>query len=330
MLLARERRQFEILRRDEQQRANRQRRVGIEMQPVKRRVLIVPDVFVKLVVFRVLDLRLVARPQRLDGVDFLPVHLDRQRHEVRVALDDPLDLPSLRKLIVLQMHDDLRPARKVIRRLDLIARLPIALPLPPLLTRTAAPRKNGDLIRDHERRIKAHAKLPDERRIHRAALRLRLELFDERLRSRVCNRPEIFNQLPVRHADARIRERDRLRRLIRREGHLQRRIRLRDFLPARLQKAQFLRGIRRIRNQLADEDLLIRVERMDDKIEELRDLGLELMFLWCSGRTHRAADSMDGADLRKGCVAATRLHRTSATNRARPLFFCPSAHPVAR
>lgn len=179
--------------------------------------------------------------------------------------------------------------------------------------------KNGDLIRRHERRIKAHAKLPDERRIHRAAsrgLRLRLELLDERLRSRMRNRPEIFNQLAMRHADARIRERDCLRRLIRRDGHLQRRIRLDDFLPARLQEAQFLRGIRRIRNQLADEDLLIRVERMDDKIEKLRDLGLELMFLWCSGRTHRAADFMDRAAMRKRAITC-HFHRFSLTARTR-------------
>ena len=246
VLLARERREFEILRRYEQQRANRQRRIRIEVQPVKRRIRVVPDVFVKLVVLRVLDLRLVACPQRLHGVHLLAIQLDRQRHEIRVALDDPLDLPRLRKLIVPQMHHDLCPPRKILRRLDLVARLPIALPLPPCLTRTAALRVNRDFIRHHERRVKAHAKLPDERRIHRPTLRLRAELLEERLRSRVRDRPEILDQLPVRHAQPRIRESDRLRRVIRRDGHLQRRIRLGDFLPARFQKSQLLARVRRI------------------------------------------------------------------------------------
>jgi hypothetical protein len=38
---------------------------------------------------------------------------------------------------------------------------------------------------------------------------------------------------------------------------------------------------------------------MDNEIEELGDLGLKLMFLWCSSRTHRAAESRDAARLRK-------------------------------
>ena len=142
-------------------------------------------------------------------------------------------------------------------------------------------------------------RIADERRIHRPALGLRFELIQKRLRSGVRDRAEIFDQLAVCHADAGIGKSDRLRRVIRRDGHLQRRIRLRDFRAARLQKSQLLTRIRRVRDQLADEDLLVRVKRVDNEIEELRDLGLEFMFLGCSGRTHRAADSMDAARLRK-------------------------------
>ena len=55
---------------------------------------------------------------------------------------------------------------------------------------------------------------------------------------------------------------------------------------------------------------------MDNEIEELRDLGLELMFLWCSGRTHRGADSMDAAHLRKrGILIGTpRCERCAVAN----------------
>ena len=40
----------------------------------------------------------------------------------------------------------------------------------------------------------------------------------------------------------------------------------------------FSDGVRRIRDQLADEDLFVRVERMNDDLEQLRDLGLEGVF----------------------------------------------------
>ena len=43
---------LEAFRRHEEQRADRERRVGVEVQPVERRLGVVADVFVKLLVFR--------------------------------------------------------------------------------------------------------------------------------------------------------------------------------------------------------------------------------------------------------------------------------------
>jgi hypothetical protein len=40
--------------------------------------------------------------------------------------------------------------------------------------------------------------------------------------------------------------------------------------------AELFQRVRRVGDQLAHEDLLLRVERMDDDIEQLADLGLEL------------------------------------------------------
>ena len=47
--------------------------------------------------------------------------------------------------------------------------------------------------------------------------------------------------------------------------------------------AQLLECVGRIRNELAHEDFLFRVERVDDDIEQLLDLGLEFEFLRCGG-----------------------------------------------
>ena len=49
--------------------------------------------------------------------------------------------------------------------------------------------------------------------------------------------------------------------------------------------AQLLERVGGVGNQFADEDFLLGVERMNDDIEELLDLGLELEFLR-SGRGH--------------------------------------------
>jgi hypothetical protein len=47
--------------------------------------------------------------------------------------------------------------------------------------------------------------------------------------------------------------------------------------------AEFFEGVGGVGDQLADEDFFLRVERVDDDIEELLDLGLELEFLRCGG-----------------------------------------------
>ena len=50
-------------------------------------------------------------------------------------------------------------------------------------------------------------------------------------------------------------------------------------------EAQFLAGIRGVRYQLAQEDLLVRIQRMDHQSQYLLGLGLELFDLWlCFGR----------------------------------------------
>ena len=56
-----------------------------------------------------------------------------------------------------------------------------------------------------------------------------------------------------------------------------------NLLFGELGVAQFFERVRGVGDEFADEDFLLRVERVDDDIEQLLDLGLELEFLRSGG-----------------------------------------------
>ena len=267
--------------RHEQQRLNRQRRVRREMQPHQRRVVIVPDEFVKLVVFLVLDLVFAARPDRLERVEPVAVQCNRKRHETRIPLDDPLDRVAFRELlrVVLEFQRDLRAARQVRRRRDLVAARAVAHPLPARLARRRRTAVNRHALGHHERRIKPDAKLPDQPRVRPLILG---QLLHERLRARVRDGAEILDQLRVRHPHARVGERDRARLVIRGEGNRRGRVRLLDRRARSLREPQLLARVRAVGNQLANEDFFVRVQRVNDDVQQLLNLGLEVMFFGCA------------------------------------------------
>jgi hypothetical protein len=94
--------------------------------------------------------------------------------------------------------------------------------------------------------------------------------------------PRFFDELGPGHADAKVLDRDGLRLVV--GGDV-------DLEPGRRRRcpsrsagvAELLEGVGGVGDQLADEDFLLRVERVDDDIEELLDLGLELELLRCGG-----------------------------------------------
>jgi hypothetical protein len=55
-----------------------------------------------------------------------------------------------------------------------------------------------------------------------------------------------------------------------------------------LEELEFLAGVGRVGDQLADEDLFVGVKGMDNEIEQLRDFGLESVF-FDRGHKMRAA-----------------------------------------
>ena len=80
-----------VFARREDQRVDRERRVGAEMQAVGRLVEGLAGELIERLVFLLGDLGLVLQPQRLDLVDALAVEEDREADEVAVVLDEVLD-----------------------------------------------------------------------------------------------------------------------------------------------------------------------------------------------------------------------------------------------
>src|SRR5436190_1061379 len=93
------------------------------------------------------------------------------------------------------------------------------------------------------------------------------------------DRAKVFHQFSVRHPNTGIGKDDRVFLFVRLDGDFQRKIRLVNRLAGTLQKAELFQRIRAIGNQLANENLFIRVEGMNDNIQQLLNLSLKLMFL---------------------------------------------------
>jgi hypothetical protein len=91
----------------------------------------------------------------------------------------------------------------------------------------------------------------------------------------VRDRAEVLDQLGARHPDPEILDREGLRLVIRRYVDLELELVVEDGLLRQLEVPLLLQRVRRVRHQLPHEYLLLRVEGVDDDIEQLLDLGLE-------------------------------------------------------
>src|SRR3989304_3192547 len=86
---------------------------------------------------------------------------------------------------------------------------------------------------------------------------------------------DVRNHLVTRHADAVVGDRDGARLPVETDVELQLGVVFKQILRGQRLEAQLVAGIRRVRNQLAQEDLLVAVQRVDHEIEQLLDLGLK-------------------------------------------------------
>ncbi len=263
--------------------------------PGERRLVVVADGLVELFVLLGRDVLLVAAPQGVGLVDrfpfagldhvaglvvlaFLPLlffHEDGQRDMVGILADDLLELPGIEVFVgvVAQVQRDAGAAlgTRDVGHFE-VARA-AAHPAHALLRRQAgAARFDRDLVGHDEARIEAHAELADELCV---GLLVAAELAHEVLGTTFCDGAEVVDGFLARQADALVGDGDGARGLVERKAHVQVGLVFVQLGVVDGLEAQLVAGVRCVRDQLAQEDFLVGVQRMRDEMQQLRDFSLE-------------------------------------------------------
>ena len=213
-----------------------------------------------------------------------PLHLDRVADEVGVALDDAGD-DAVAGVVV---H-----AVLVVGRLEVqrhrgpgLGPLAVADQVGAVAGRLPARRRLGaepaghqhDLVGDHERRVEADAELPDQpgRGLGVALLLSLAQRGHELLGARARDGADVLDHVVAGHADAVVGDRQGAGDRVDVEPEVELtglgQLALRQLLePALVER------VGAVRDQLAEEDVLVGVERVDHEVEQLLDLGLEVV-----------------------------------------------------
>ena len=282
---------------------------------LERIVPVVADVLVELAVLVLGHLVLAPRPDGLHRVERFALEPDRVRDEVGVALDDLLEHAVLRVIpqpvflvLRLEVEGHGRPRGRTIGRRDRVAAVSRRLPARGVF-RARAPGEHRDAVRDHEARVKPHAELTDQLR---GRDRLRLpDGLDELPRTRAGDRPDVLDQFLPGHPDAVVVHGQRARIRIDLEGDL-RLARRRQLRAAQRLEPHLVDGIRGVRDQLAQENILVRVQGVDHEVQELADLGLKFVALCLVVHglimSRGSPRSVRGRSRRARVVAPSRQH----------------------
>ncbi len=232
--------------------------------------------FVKLGVFLVFDLVLGTQPEGRNRVDVLAVEIDRERHERAVAFEDGLDLVFLGVVfaVVFELNDNLGAAAFAFDLVNGVGTGSVAGPDVSLLLFLPGAGVDLDRLGDHEGRVEPDAELTDEVVVLGAAL---LDGLEEGLGAGMGDGAEEFDQLVAGHPDAVVLDREGLGLVVGGEVDLEFQLVVDDLFLGNLRVAELLERIGRVGDEFANENLLLGVERMDDDIEQLLDLGLEFV-----------------------------------------------------
>ena len=181
----------------------------------------------------------------------------------------------------------------------------------PGLVRPGAVRVDGDFVRDHERRIEADAELPDERGGFLARV-FRRKLVEEGLGAGAGDGAKPLRQVFAGHADAVVREGQRLGVGIDRDLDRERRAVLDQFRLGDRFVAQLLAGVGRVGDELADENLPVGIDRMDHEVQQARNVGLEALGRGFAGRgLGVGGQSRTSRDMLKSEMPAETARRTA-------------------
>jgi hypothetical protein len=92
------------------------------------------------------------------------------------------------------------------------------------------------------------------------------------------------------HADAAVADRQGAALAVRYQLDLEQRVGLEQGMILQRLELQLVERVGGVRDELAEEDFLVRVERVDDDVEELTGLGLERQGLRCGIHTCHFTD----------------------------------------
>ena len=196
---------------------------------------------------------------------------------VGVAVHDSAQARSVEEaVLVLALAQMQHHPRAALRRLHGLHReiaLAAGFPTHALVPRKARPaRGDGDAIGDHEARVEADAELTDELRVSRLVPGQR---FQELAGAGLGDRAEILDDLLAAHADAVVSDGDSTGLLVEVHVDAELSVALVEGFVGKRFEAQLVAGVRCVRDELPEEDLLVAVEGVDHQIEQLACLGLE-------------------------------------------------------
>ena len=181
-----------------------------------------------------------------------------------------------------QMQDHARAMRWGLgerQRRNRIAAFAIGRPFPRLVT--ACPTgQDIHAVRHHEGRIKAHAKLANQRGVF--AFLGGFDFFHKGFGARTRNGAQMLDKIRAAHADAIILDAQAVLVGINADGDLQALL-TEQFRLGHGFIAQLFTGIRRIGNQLAQKHILIGIDRMDHHMQQFGDIRLEAEGFWILG-----------------------------------------------
>ena len=131
----------------------------------------------------------------------------------------------------------------------------------------------ANFLGNHKAGVKANTKLADN--IDVIALMVGI-LFLELLRSGMCNRAEVFIELVFCHTNTVVTDGDGSGVFIKRKVDCQS-VRYIDIFFDKALKGEFVKRVRSIGNELAQEDLSIGIDGVDHEIKQLLAFGLKLL-----------------------------------------------------
>ena len=209
------------------------------------------------------------------------VEVDAVAHESAVLLDNILDLPFAREVfgvfVILQVQSNLGAdlVERCFRNLEVAG----AFGGPQVTLLLAGLQgQHFDLLRDHEHGVETHTELADQ---IDATLVAFLQVLDEVLGAATGDGAEAVDQVFLVHADTVVFDNDALAFLVHRNVDAELRALRKQVGVREREETALVECVRRVRNELAEEDFLVAIKGVDHQVQHVANFCLEFHLLCC-------------------------------------------------